>query len=173
MRPSTVLTNAHVVAGVAQPTVRDAGGRSYDARVVAYDPRRDLAVLHVPLLEAPILRFDATAKRGDNAVVAGFPRGGPYRLDAARVREEISARGPDIYGRTQVTRSVFSLYTTVQPGNSGGPLLSPRRPRLRRHLRQVGGRQPDRLRADGRGDPARGPAGGTCHAPVETGSCAE
>jgi S1-C subfamily serine protease len=41
------------------------------------------------------------------------------------VRDQISARGPDIYGRTQVTREVFSLYTTVQPGNSGGPLLSP------------------------------------------------
>jgi S1-C subfamily serine protease len=118
------MTNAHVVAGVAQPTVRATGGDVLDARVVAYDPLRDLAGLFVPGLDAPALRFDPTAQRGDAAVVAGFPRGGPYRLDAARVREQISARGPDIYGRAQVTRQVLSLFTTIQPGNSGGPLLS-------------------------------------------------
>lgn len=124
--PEHVLTNAHVVAGVADPGVQVRGrGRVRAATVVAFDPRRDLAVLFVPGLAARALRFDASAGRGDTAVVAGFPRGGAYRLDAARVRERLSARGPDIYGRTQVTRSVLSLYTNVQPGNSGGPLLSP------------------------------------------------
>ena len=75
-------------------------------------------------ITSPPLRLDPSAVRGDQAVVAGFPGGGAYRLVPARVRDTISARGPDIYQRTQVTRSVFSLYADVRPGNSGGPLLS-------------------------------------------------
>lgn len=121
-----VLTNAHVVAGVDRPEVRmPDGGAGLDARVVLFDPRRDLAVLYVPDLQAAALPLDDSAGQGDSAVVAGFPGGGPFRLVAARVRNEISARGPDIYHRTQVTRDVFSLFADVEPGNSGGPLLSP------------------------------------------------
>ncbi len=125
--PEHVLTNAHVVAGVSSPFVRVGGtGRSLNARVVAFDRRRDVAVLFVPGLVAPTLPLVASATRGDAAVVAGFPHGGPYRRSAARVREVIRARGPDIYGEGETTREVLSLYATVQPGNSGGPLLSPR-----------------------------------------------
>jgi S1-C subfamily serine protease len=123
--PQHVLTNAHVVAGVDAPQVRVGGeGKRYDARVVVFDPHRDLAVLYVPDLHAPALPFDGAASTGDDAVVAGFPGGGPFRLVAARVRDEISARGPDIYHRSEVTRDVYSLYADVEPGNSGGPLLS-------------------------------------------------
>ncbi len=121
-----VLTNAHVVAGVDSPQVRLGGtGRRYDASVVVFDSRRDLAMLYVPDLRASVLPFDGSATSGDDAVVAGFPGGGPFRLVAARVRDQIQARGPDIYHRSQVTRDVYSLYADVEPGNSGGPLLSP------------------------------------------------
>ena len=120
-----VVTNAHVVAGVERPEVRVGGdGRAYRSRVVAYDPGRDLAVLYVPDLAARPLVLDPSGGRGDEAVVAGFPGGGPYRLEAARIRDTINARGPDIYQRTQVTREVFSLLADVEPGNSGGPLLA-------------------------------------------------
>lgn len=123
--PRHVLTNAHVVAGVERPNLRVGGqGRRYLARVVVYDPDRDLAVLFAPNLAAPALDFDDSGDRGDQAVVAGFPQGGPFRLEPARVRDTIQARGPDIYHRRQVTREVFSLFATVQPGNSGGPLLA-------------------------------------------------
>ena len=120
-----VMTNAHVVAGVERPLVQVGGqGRSYRARVVLYDSDRDVAVLFVPDLRAKPLAFDRTGERGDQAVVAGFPGGGSYRLAAARIRDTINATGPDIYQRHQVTRSVFSLYADVEPGNSGGPLLT-------------------------------------------------
>ena len=124
--PRHVLTNAHVVAGVDDPQVRVTGeGELLAAQVVVYDPDADLAVLYVPELTAPPLALDESAGRGDQAVVAGFPGGGPFRLVAARVRDTINARGPDIYHRKQVTREVFSLFADVEPGNSGGPLLSP------------------------------------------------
>jgi S1-C subfamily serine protease len=124
--PQRVMTNAHVVAGVRSPRVEVRGrGPDLPARVVLFDPKRDIAVLYVPDLDVAPLRFDTTGKARDSAVVAGFPRNGPFRVDAARIRSEINARGPDIYQRSTVTRKVFSLLAPVQPGNSGGPLLSP------------------------------------------------
>jgi V8-like Glu-specific endopeptidase len=122
--PQHVLTNAHVVAGVDRPTIRLASGdQRYDARVVLFDSKRDLAVLYVPDLRLPTLDLAGGVHRGDEAVVAGYPGGGPFRLVAARIRDEINARGPDIYHRTEVTREVYALYADVEPGNSGGPLL--------------------------------------------------
>ncbi|MEU6817364.1 MarP family serine protease [Streptomyces sp. NPDC046860] len=122
-----VMTNAHVVGGVDEPTVQIGGeGRKYDATVVLYDWRRDIAVLDVPDLRAPVLRFAAEgAGGGDGAIVAGFPENGAYDVRAARVRGRITANGPDIYHRGTVGRDVYSLYTTVRQGNSGGPLLTP------------------------------------------------
>lgn len=125
-----VMTNAHVVGGVDEPTVQIGGqGRLYDAKVVLYDWQRDIAVLDVPDLDVKPLRFadtDSDAESGDSAIVAGFPENGAYDVRSARVRARIDANGPDIYHRGTVRRDVYSLYTTVRQGNSGGPLLTPR-----------------------------------------------
>ncbi len=122
-----VMTNAHVVGGVLEPTVQVGGeGRVYDAEVVLYDWKRDVAVLDVPALEAPALEFAGKdAKRGDGAIVAGFPENGGYDVRAARVRGRVDADGPDIYHRDKVRRDIYSLHTTIRQGNSGGPLLTP------------------------------------------------
>jgi S1-C subfamily serine protease len=122
-----VMTNAHVVGGVDEPTVQIGGeGKLYDAKIVLYDWQRDIAVLDVPSLNAPALQFSATdAKTRDGAIVAGFPENGAFDVRAARVRNRIPATGPDIYRRGTVNRDVYSLYTTVRQGNSGGPLLTP------------------------------------------------
>lgn len=120
-----VVTNAHVVAGVDRPRVQIGGqGPSYPGRVVVFDPVRDLAVIDVTGLPAPALTRGSDLGRADAAVVAGFPLDGPYRLDSARVRDVITARGQDIYGSRPSVRQIYSLYARVQPGNSGGPLLS-------------------------------------------------
>lgn len=120
-----VVTNAHVVAGVTDPLVQPQGvGRQYPATVVAYDPRLDLAVLDVPGLEAEPLPRSGELQRGDAAIVAGFPLDGPYQLATARVRQVLPAQGRDIYDSETVVRDVYSVYAQVQPGNSGGPLLT-------------------------------------------------
>lgn len=119
------MTNAHVVAGIDEPTVRVGGtGRAYEARVVLFDPDKDVAVLVVPDLEAPILPFDNSATRGNPAVVAGYPQDGGLDLQAATVANKIQARGKNIYGSEIVTREIYSIRSTVLPGNSGGPLLT-------------------------------------------------
>ncbi|MEU8585029.1 MarP family serine protease [Streptomyces abikoensis] len=125
--PHRVMTNAHVVGGVDEPTVQVGGkGRLHDARVVLYDWKRDIAVLDVPSLEAPELSFaQGDAETGKSAIVAGFPENGSYDVRAARVRSRVQANGPDIYHRGSVRRDVYSLYATVRQGNSGGPLLTP------------------------------------------------
>lgn len=122
-----VMTNAHVVGGVSEPTVQIGGkGRLHDARVVLYDWHRDIAVLDVPGLDAPALRIATRDEQSrDDAIVAGFPENGPFDVRAARIRDRIQANGPDIYHRGTVHRDVYSLYATVRQGNSGGPLLTP------------------------------------------------
>ena len=121
-----VVTNAHVVAGVDHPTVQVGGvGPQLPARVVLFDPKRDVAVLAVDGLRARALDMaKGDLAKATSAVVAGFPRNGSYAAGPARVRSVISAVGEDIYGGPGVTRQVYSLYAEVEPGNSGGPLLS-------------------------------------------------
>ncbi|MFD7712497.1 MarP family serine protease [Streptomyces sp. NPDC059786] len=120
-----VMTNAHVVAGIDEPTVRVGGvGAAYEATVVLFDPDKDVAVLYVPELKAPVLRFDDTAARGDSAVVAGYPQDGGLDLQAATVASRLDARGSNIYNTGPVTREIYSVRSTVRPGNSGGPLLT-------------------------------------------------
>ncbi|MET8895591.1 MarP family serine protease [Streptomyces albogriseolus] len=120
-----VMTNAHVVAGIDEPTVRVGGvGRTYEARVVLFDAQTDVAVLYVPDLVAPVLAFDDDAERGAAAVVAGYPQDGDLNLQAATVAARVQARGQNIYNDAPVTREIYSIRSTVRPGNSGGPLLT-------------------------------------------------
>ncbi|WP_405917317.1 MarP family serine protease [Streptomyces sp. NBC_00728] len=120
-----VMTNAHVVAGIDRPTVRVGGvGRPLPARVVLFDPQKDVAVLYVPGLRAPVVHFDGVASRGASAVVAGYPQDGGLDLQAATVANRINATGQNIYNSGTVTREIYSIRSTVRPGNSGGPLLT-------------------------------------------------
>lgn len=121
-----VMTNAHVVAGIRSPEIQVRASQPLlSATVVYFDPKVDVAVLYVPGLKAPELRFAADAAiSGDDAIVAGFPEGGPYDSVPARIRESITARGDDIYGRSGVEREVYSFRGHVKHGNSGGPLLT-------------------------------------------------
>lgn len=122
----TIVTNAHVVAGSSSVHVVAQDGRAYDATVVAFDSQRDVAVLKVPGLQAPVLQRGTSLGAGDPAVVAGFPGGGPYTLGSARVRGELRAVGTDIYQHNSVVRDVYSLRGVVRAGNSGGPLFDDR-----------------------------------------------
>lgn len=123
--PERVMTNAHVVAGVRHPTVQ-VDGQVRDATVVLYDPDKDVAVLRVPDMTAPALRFaSGVAGRGNDAIILGFPEDGPFFVGPARVRERQRIRGPNIYNDDTVTREVYTVRGDVRSGNSGGPLLRP------------------------------------------------
>ncbi|NRQ34161.1 MarP family serine protease [Nonomuraea sp. NN258] len=120
-----IMTNAHVVAGVTSNLqVIDADMRKHPATVVRYNPQRDIAVLYVPGLGLPSLAFDDSGERGDNAIIAGFPKGKGFTAVAARIGGRLEADGPDIYRGSNVRRNVYQIRGEVLPGNSGGPLLT-------------------------------------------------
>jgi len=120
--PGMVLTNAHVVAGTQGTTVRSPAGRSLSARVVLFDPDRDVAILYVPRLAlAPL--SEATAHQGTQGAAIGYPGGGNEEVSPAVVNGQFQAEGRDIYGQKLVVRSIWSTQATVKPGNSGGPLV--------------------------------------------------
>jgi S1-C subfamily serine protease len=122
--PDLVVTNAHVVAGIASPVVIDTTGR-HAATAVVFDPRLDLAVLRVPGLADPPLAIDgAVVGRGATGVVLGYPGGGPFTYGKAGVAAAFKAVGLDIYGNSETTREIYQLDAVVQPGNSGGPLVA-------------------------------------------------
>ncbi|MGQ0480535.1 MAG: MarP family serine protease [Pseudonocardia sp.] len=127
--PERVMTNAHVVAGTAEVAVEVGTGRNKrtrPARVVSYDPEVDIAVLAVPGLDLEPLRFaQRAATVGDDAIVVGYPLDGPYTATAAKIRDQIDLRGPDIYNSKTVVRDVYTVRAVVRSGNSGGPLLAP------------------------------------------------
>ncbi len=120
-----VITNAHVVAGVTNgPNVYTRFGSQFPARVVLFDPWRDIAVLYVPGLNLPALPVAGSAPFAAQAVVAGYPLDHPFTAVPARVGRSELANGPDIYDRTHVIRDIYPIRAVVRPGNSGGPLIA-------------------------------------------------
>lgn len=123
--PHHILTNAHVVAGTREVQIQVDAHTQVPATVVLYDPRRDVAVLDAPDLDAPVLQFAARpAGTGDPALVLGYPENGPFTVGSARVRAKTTSDGNDIYGRGTISRSIYTIRATVRSGNSGGPLLA-------------------------------------------------
>jgi len=120
-----VMTNAHVLAGVTNPKV-EAEGEEYDATPVYVDPQTDIAVLDVPGLPQVPLTFAAQpVDTGADAIIMGYPGGGPFFVGAARVRDRGEISGPNFRNTGTVTRDVYALFGTVRAGNSGGPLFDP------------------------------------------------
>lgn len=120
-----VVTNAHVIAG-AELTRVASGGRSHDAVPVLFDPELDIAVLYVPDLRAPALRFAPTEpERGTRAAALGFPGGGQLAVIPAAVAGRYDAQGRDIYRASRVNRRILELRAAIDRGDSGGPLVLP------------------------------------------------
>jgi S1-C subfamily serine protease len=122
--PERVMTNAHVLAGVSDPVVL-AEGEEYDATPVYVDEELDVAVLAVPGMPTLPLSFTVdAADAGDDAIIMGYPGGGPFYIGPARVRDRGEISGPDFRNTQTVVRDVYALFGTVRAGNSGGPLFA-------------------------------------------------
>lgn len=121
--PDTIITNAHVVAGESTTDIETLDGRRLHGDVVAFDPNRDVAVIHVDDLGLPALP-EAPALRGDIGAVFGYPGGGPLTISPARVHDAVTALGADIYDRRSTRRQVLILASQLAPGDSGAPLVN-------------------------------------------------
>ena len=114
-RGGLVVTNAHVATSPRSEVVLPEG-RSVQARLIARDPRRDLALLSTPADELePALHADARGLRAGELVVAlGHPLGISYAAALGVVhRAPTGAAGPAGWLHADIR---------LAPGNSGGPL---------------------------------------------------
>jgi S1-C subfamily serine protease len=119
-----VVTNAHVIAGQDETVVQLRSGRgAIQATAIAFDPSNDVAVLRVPGLDAPPLGLASDVRASEPGAAEGYPLNGPFTISPVRVGRTATVLAPDAYGRRLVRRNVTAFRGTVQPGNSGGPLV--------------------------------------------------
>jgi S1-C subfamily serine protease len=120
-----IVTNYHVINGGSSFVVTLNDGRSFDARLVGGEPRKDVAVLKIdaPGIDLVPIRLpppNQVLRVGQKAVAIG----NPFGLDQTLTVGVISALGRDVDGFGGVTiRGMVQTDASINPGNSGGPLL--------------------------------------------------
>ena len=121
-----VLTNCHVAAGARELRLIDAEGHAMEARLLGEDADTDLALLHASAprdLPAAALGDSKRLRRGQLVVAIGNPLGFESTVTAG----VISALGRSIRARTgRLIEDVIQTDAALNPGNSGGPLVSSR-----------------------------------------------
>jgi serine protease Do len=126
-RDGYIMTNAHVVDGAKQVTVRLLDRREFKAKVVGTDATTDVAVLKIAadnLTPAPLGNSDAT-RVGEWVLAVGNPLGD--NLTFTVTQGIVSAKGRALNLPNRTDRSIQDFIQTdaaINPGNSGGPLVS-------------------------------------------------
>ena len=126
-----IVTNYHVVKGADNLAV-SIGNRTFPAKVIGAEPRKDIAVLSLTsskaleLLET-FIPFELAPTHellvGQKAIAIG----NPFGLDHSLTTGVISALGRRVPGVAGVTiHDMIQTDASINPGNSGGPLLDSR-----------------------------------------------
>jgi len=119
-----ILTNSHVVQGGKRADVTALDGRSFSARVLGDDPDTDLALIRIEedaMLPAVRLGNSKKLRPGEIAIAIGNPLG----FDASVTAGVISALGRSLRSKSgRLIEDVIQTDAALNPGNSGGPLVS-------------------------------------------------
>lgn len=115
-----ILTNAHVVDGADEVTVKLTDKREFKARVVGLDKLTDIAVLRIDANNLPVVRLgDPTQARVGEWVLA---IGSPFGFENTVTAGIVSAKSRSLPSDSYVP--FIQTDVAINPGNSGGPLLN-------------------------------------------------
>jgi serine protease Do len=114
-----VLTNAHVVDGAKEVTVKLSDHREYKAKVLGADRSSDIAVLKIDGQGLPSVTLGDSDQLGVGDYVLAI--GEPFGLEETATAGIVSAKGRSLPGDGYVP--FIQTDAAVNPGNSGGPLF--------------------------------------------------
>ena len=114
-----VITNAHVVRGADEISVRLNNQREYSAELIGEDPRTDIALLKIDAEGLPTVGIGDSDEVEVGEWVLAI--GAPFGLDHSATHGIVSAIGRDLPNETYVP--FIQTDAPVNPGNSGGPLI--------------------------------------------------
>ncbi len=116
----TILTNAHVVDGATEVTVRLADKREFKAKVLGADAKTDVAVIKIDATGLPTVKIGDTRKLRVGEWVAAI--GSPFGLEHTVTAGIVSAKSRNLPDERLVP--FIQTDVAVNPGNSGGPLFN-------------------------------------------------
>jgi S1-C subfamily serine protease len=120
-----LVTNSHVAGGAARVEVTLFDGRIAAAEIVGDDPDSDLAVLKVAADELAWIRFGDTASVEVGQIAIAI--GSPYGFQQTATAGIVSALGRSMRASTgRLLDNVLQTDASLNPGNSGGPLVNAR-----------------------------------------------
>jgi serine protease Do len=114
-----VLTNAHVVDGAKEVTVKLSNHREYKAKVLGADRTSDIAVLKIDARDLPTVQIGDSNQLSVGDYVLAI--GEPFGLEETATAGIVSAKGRSLPGDGYVP--FIQTDAAVNPGNSGGPLF--------------------------------------------------